>query len=77
MDMVKLSGNVDENHRLSAQVPASISPGPVTVLVVPVSQEEHEASVWSAGVAREWADELRDTAQDIYTMADGEPVRES
>jgi hypothetical protein len=30
-----------------------------------------------AGVAREWADELSDPAQDIYTSADGEPLDES
>ena len=77
MNMVKLSGNVDENGRLSLQVPVSICPGPVTVLVFPVSQDDEEAHVWTAGVAEEWADELSDPDQDIYTLADGEPVRES
>ena len=76
MNMVKLAGNVDENGRLSAAVPASIRPGPVTVLVLPVSQEEEEADLWTAGVAQEWADELSDSDQDIYTMTDGEPVGE-
>jgi hypothetical protein len=27
-----------------------------------------------AGVSRQWADELGDTRQDIYTLADGEAV---
>jgi hypothetical protein len=76
MNIVKLSGNVDENRRLSAQVPASIRPEPLTVLVLPVSQENDEAQAWTAGVAREWADDLGDPDQDIYTLADGEPVRE-
>jgi hypothetical protein len=71
MNFVKLSGNVDENHRLSAQVPASIHPGPVTVLVLPVPQEDDEARVWTAAIAREWADELGDPDQDVYTMSDG------
>ena len=75
MNIVKLSANVDENRRLSAQVPASIRPGPVTVLVLPESEED-EAQVWTAGVAQEWADDLADPRQDIYTLADGEPVRE-
>ncbi|MGO8753104.1 MAG: hypothetical protein ACLQNE_44745 [Thermoguttaceae bacterium] len=76
MNMVKLSGNVDENRRLSVQVPVSICPGPVTVLVFPVPQDD-EANVWTAGIALEWADDLRDPDQDIYTLADGEPVCES
>ncbi len=77
MNMVKLSGNVDENGRLSVQVPVPICPGPVTVFVFPVSQEDDEAHIWTAGVAQEWADELGDPNQDIYTLADGEPVCES
>ncbi len=76
MSIVKLSGNVDENRRLSAQVPDSIRPGPVMVVVFPVSQEDDEADAWTAGVAREWADDLADPRQDIYTLADGEPVDE-
>jgi hypothetical protein len=77
MNIVKLSGNVDENRRLSAQVPASIRPGPVTVVVLPEMHEEEEARSWTAGIAQEWMDELVDPAQDIYTITDGEPVRES
>jgi hypothetical protein len=29
---------------------------------------------WMAGVTREWADELNDAQQDIYTLNDGDPV---
>ncbi len=77
MSMVKLAGNVDENGRLSAIVPSTIPPGPVTVLIIPTAQDDEEASLWTAGVAQEWADDLADTHQDIYTEADGEPVGES
>jgi hypothetical protein len=77
MSMVKLAGNVDEDRHLSALVPSSIPPGPVTVLVFPVSDEDAEADLWTAGVAEEWADDLSDRDQDIYTLADGEPVSES
>ncbi len=76
MITVKVVGNVDEDRRLSAQVPASIPPGPVTVLVLPISTEDGDADAWTAGVSCEWADDLNDTDQDIYTLADGEPVRE-
>ena len=77
MNMGKLAGNVDENGRMSAMVPSSIPPGPVTVLIIPVAEEDDEADRWTAGIAQEWADELGDTDQDIYTLADGEPVGES
>jgi hypothetical protein len=76
MGLVKLAGNVDENGRLSAVVPSSIPPGPVTVLIIPTAQDDEEANLWTAGVAQEWGDELADTNQDIYTLADGEPVGE-
>ena len=74
MNTVKVIGEVDENHQLSAQVPATILPGPVTVLIVPVMHPDETGDAWPAGIAREWADELSDPAQDIYTLADGEPV---
>jgi hypothetical protein len=77
MSIIKLSGNVDENRRLSAQVPASIRPGPVTVFVLPEIREDDESRAWTEAIAQEWADELADPSQDIYTMADGEPVCES
>ena len=77
MNGVKVVGTVDQNRQLSAEVPASIPPGPVTVFVVPVSQEDEAGEAWTAGVALEWAAELNDPAQDIYTLADGEPVDES
>ena len=75
MNIVRLSGTIDEN-RLSAQVPTSIRSGSVTVLVLPVSEDD-KARVWTAGIGHEWADELSDPDQDIYTLSDGEPVRES
>ena len=43
----------------------------------PYREKDDEAHFWTAGVAQEWADELSDPEQDIYTLADGEPVRES
>jgi hypothetical protein len=77
MSIVKLSGSVDENRRLSDQVPASIRPGPVTVFVLPEMQGDDETRAWTAAIAQKWADELADPGQDISTMANGEPVCES
>lgn len=74
MNLVKVSGTVDANHQLWARVPATIPPGPVTVVIVPVPQKDDAGGAWAAGVAQEWTDELSDPGQDIYTLADGEPV---
>ena len=77
MCAIRISGQVDENHRLSAELPDSIPPGPVTVLIVPTSEEDEAGEAWMAGIAQEWANDLSDLRQDIYTLVDGEPVRES
>jgi len=77
MNTIRLSGQVDENHRLSAYVPESIPAGPVTLIIVPESQEDEAGDAWMAGIAKEWLEDLDDPRQDIYTLADGEPVREA
>ena len=33
-----------------------------------------EDAAWMTGISDQWAEELRDPRQDIYTLADGEPV---
>jgi hypothetical protein len=76
MNAVRISGHVDGQHRLSAVVPDSIPPGPVTVLIVRRCDEDDAGEAWMPGVAREWADELSDARQDIYTLSDGAPQNE-
>ena len=72
---MKVLGHVDESHRLVAAVPDSIRPGQVEIVVlVPNRDEDAAGDVWMQGVAREWRDELTDSREDIYTLADGEPV---
>jgi hypothetical protein len=77
MNTLRVTGHIDEQHRLSADVPESVPPGPVTVLIVPASQEDEAGDAWTASIAHEWADELADPRQDIYTLADGDPVSKS
>ena len=77
MTTVRVSGQVDDNHLLTAKVPESVPAGPVSVLIVPASQEDDAGDAWMTGVAQQWADDLNDARQDIYTLADGAPVRES
>ena len=76
MNPVRVRGRIDEKRRLSADVPDTLSPGPVTIWIVPTEEDDASES-WAAEIAEQWADELSDVRQDIYTLADGEPVRES
>jgi hypothetical protein len=72
MESYRIEGHIDDQHRLSASVPGSVPPGPVTVWIHPqVSGEDGAGASWAVDVAREWADELSDTRQDVYTLADG------
>ena len=78
MPTIRLVGEVDQHHRLTATVPPSIAPGTVEVLVLLAGNDEDAAgSAWSAGVANEWQDELSDPREDRYTLADGVPLDES
>ncbi len=75
MRPVRISATIDPSHRLSAQVPAEIPPGPVTVLIAPQGDEDDAGDAWAEAVAHEWAEDLEDPRQDLYTLADGEPER--
>ena len=75
MTTIKLIGQIDEQHRLTAVVPPTLAPGQVEVVVLVPSEHEDEAGrEWMAGIAREWEAELSDPREDIYSPADGEPV---
>jgi hypothetical protein len=78
MATIRVIARVDEHHRLSAEVPADIPAGPVEVTIdVPATGEDAAGRTWAEGLAREWAEDLADTRQDIYTLDDGEPVDEA
>jgi len=68
-----LIGDIDEQHRLRAQVPDELPAGPVRLIVL-LPDEDNSGIAWEQGVSKEWADELRDSRQDIYTLDDGQPV---
>lgn len=75
MKTMELIGTVDEHHHLRVEVPLSIPPGVVKLIVVIPEEEEDEFSdAWVQGIAREWEGELSDPREDIYTMEDGEPI---
>ena len=73
MDPISIVGHVDQSHQLSALVPRSVPPGPVTILIVPAPADDETDEAWMDGVAAQWSDDLRDERQDIYTLDDGVP----
>ena len=78
MTTMKVYGQVDQLHRLSAVVPDSIGPGRIEILLITPARDEDETGVaWADGVAREWHEELSVPREDNYTLADGEPIDES
>jgi hypothetical protein len=76
MRAIEISGDIDDKHRLQARVPEELPAGPVRVIVL-LPEDDEAGAAWANGVAREWAAELADTAQDIYSLEDGQPVHAS
>ncbi len=73
MKAIELIGDVDEQHHLHARVPSELPTGPVRVLLL-LPEEDEAGLSWAGGAAREWAEELADPRQDIYTLEDGQPI---
>ena len=73
MKAIELVGDIDYQHRLRAQVPEELPVGPVRLIVL-IPEEDEAGPAWTRGIAREWADELEDSREDIYTLSDGQPI---
>jgi hypothetical protein len=73
MKAVELQGEIDDQHRLHADVPQSLPAGSVRVIVF-IPEEDDGGPAWAAGVSSEWSADLNDPAQDIYTLNDGQPI---
>ncbi|HEX4793454.1 MAG TPA: hypothetical protein VH370_06660 [Humisphaera sp.] len=78
---IQLVGNVDADHRLTALVPDDVPAGQVKLAIV-VDENRAEAeditsSDWAAAISCEWKDDLADSAQDVYSLNDGEPIIET
>lgn len=75
MKAIEFVAEVDDRHCLQIALPASVPSGKLRVIVLIPEPEEAEAGeAWMNGVSNEWAEELLDSRQDIYSLADGEPV---
>jgi hypothetical protein len=75
MRALEFVAGVDEQRRLQVTLPEILLPPTVRVIVlVPEPGEEDAGIAWAQGIAREWAAELADPREDIYTLEDGEPA---
>jgi hypothetical protein len=73
MKTIQVMGHVDEHHRLSADVPTSVPPGPVkVVLEVGVDEEAESSAQWAAAISQAWAADWDDPREDLYSLKDGE-----
>jgi len=73
MKAIELLGEIDDQHRLRAQVPEGFPTGSVRLIVL-MPEEDEAGSAWAGGISAEWSADLSDPNQDIYTLDDGEPV---
>jgi len=73
MRAFELVGDIDDQHRLQAQVPKELPAGQVRLIVL-LPEEDEAGGVWARGVSKEWTAELEDHRQDIYTLEGGQPV---
>ena len=73
MKAIELVGDIDDQHRLHAQVPEELPSGRVRLIVL-LPDEDEAGTGWPHFVAKEWADELGDSKQDIYNLHDRQPL---
>jgi hypothetical protein len=73
MKAVELIGEVNDKHQLQAQVPETLPPGRVRIIIL-IPEEDEAGAAWMQGVAQEWAAELSDPHEDVYTLEDGKPI---
>ena len=81
MKTVELIGYVDEQHRLTGEVPLSIGPGPVRLHLIVGSDDPRKVDPgeadWEIAVAHEWEADWADPREDLYTPEDGEPIHDA
>jgi hypothetical protein len=73
MKAIEPLGQIDDQHRLHAQVPEGFPAGSVRVIVL-LPEEDEVGLAWAGGISAEWSAELSDPNQDIYSLDDGQAV---
>jgi len=78
MNAIEATGIVDEQHRLHLDEPLPIAgPSRVRVIILVPEPEEITQAAWTKAASASPAfDFLKETAQDIYTPADGRPFHD-
>jgi hypothetical protein len=70
---IELQGEIDDQHRLRAQMSEGFPVGSVRVIVL-MPEEDDAGLAWAGGISAEWPAELGDADQDICTLDDGQPL---
>ena len=73
MKVLELMGEVNTKYLLQAQVPETLCPGPVHIIVL-IPEAEDAGAAWMQGIAREWVAELSGPREDTYTVEDSKPL---
>lgn len=75
MTTIRVIGEIDETHRLTATVPDGVPAGRVeVVVVVPGDAFDQAEGAGSRASRTEWHHDLADPRQDIYDLGDGKPA---
>jgi hypothetical protein len=72
MKTIELLARVDENHRLTIEVPPEVRPGTVKITLAWPEEDPDDGS-WQAAVAAIWEPDWSDPREDIYYLEDGKP----
>jgi hypothetical protein len=73
MRAIGIVGEIDDDHQIRAQAPRDLPAGPVQLIVVRPDEDESGA-FWPWDVSQAWSDDLGDIRQDLYSLADGQPI---
>lgn len=77
MKNIELIGVVDAEHRLTADVPPDVPPGPVRLLVeIPTPDDGESEEAWQQAIATLWAGQWSDPREDLYSLCEGRPEDE-
>lgn len=75
---LEVTGVIDENHQLKLDQPLPVA-GPISVRIIvlyPTPEDTDEAQWLRAAAANPAFEFLNDPKEDIYTLADGQPVQD-
>jgi hypothetical protein len=78
MTAIEMTGRIDEHRQLQLDSPLPVSgPRRVRVIVLYPIEDEWDEAEWLQAAAHNPAfDFLSEPAEDIYSLADGEPFRD-